>query len=173
MPRCYAQARTLAKPGAEPELPPAYGRVSLAGFLDGSRRAPGVFTPMIGRICISGIRFHAFHGLTRLERQVGVRHRVDLAMTTNILPSAKGDRIEDTIDYREVHDVVVRVGRQNSFHLIETLAVKISREILEKFPSCAQVETTVTKETPVVDGMVDTVGVEITITREDLEKLSS
>jgi dihydroneopterin aldolase len=123
---------------------------------------------MQGRIRISGIRFHAFHGLTRLERQVGVRHRVDLAMTTDLRPSAEGDRIEDTIDYREVHDVVVRVGRQNSFHLIETLAVKICREILRRFPGCSEVEAVVTKETPVVDGMVDTVGVELTLSREDL-----
>jgi dihydroneopterin aldolase len=126
---------------------------------------------MKGRIKISGIRFHAYHGLTRLERQVGVRHRVDLAMATDLLPSAQGDRIEDTIDYREVHDVVVRVGRQNSFHLIETLAVKICREILRRFPACDEVEATVTKETPVVDGMVDTVGVELTLRRNDLESL--
>lgn len=127
---------------------------------------------MKGRIRISGIRFHAFHGLTRLERQVGVRHKVDLAMTTDLGPSAQGDRIEDTIDYRAVHDVVVRVGRQNSFHLIETLAVKICREILEKFPACTEVEASVTKETPVVDGMVDTVGVELTVDRADLEGLN-
>lgn len=122
---------------------------------------------MTGRVLVSGIRFHAFHGLTKLERQIGVRHRIDVAMTTEIGRPAETDRIEDAIDYREVHDLVVSIGRNNSFHLIETLAVRIARELLSKFP-CEQVELTVRKETPVLDGVVDSVGVEVTLRREDL-----
>ncbi len=122
---------------------------------------------MTGRVLVSGIRFHAFHGLTKLERQIGVRHRIDVAMTTEIGRPAETDRIEDAIDYREVHDLVVSIGRNNSFHLIETLAVRIARELLAKFP-CEQVELTVRKETPVLDGVVDSVGVQVTLRREDL-----
>ncbi len=122
---------------------------------------------MTGRVLVSGIRFHAFHGLTKLERQIGVRHRIDVAMTTEIGRPAETDRIEDAIDYREVHDLVVSIGRNNSFHLIETLAERIARELLSKFP-CEQVELTVRKETPVLDGVVDSVGVEVTLRREDL-----
>ncbi len=122
---------------------------------------------MKGRVLVTGIRFHAFHGLTKLERQIGVRHRIDVAMSTEIGKPAETDRIEDAIDYREVHDLVVSIGRNNSFHLIETLAVRIARELLQKFP-CEQVELTVRKETPVLDGVVDSVGVEVTLRREDL-----
>lgn len=119
---------------------------------------------MLGRIAVAGIRFHAFHGLTKLERQVGVRHVVDVWMTVEIGAAAESDRIEDTIDYRAVHDLVVRVGRQNSFHLIETLAVRLCKEMLAHFP-CEKVEVSVRKETPVLDGMVDTVGVEMSLER--------
>ena len=118
---------------------------------------------------MSGLRFHAFHGLTRLERQVGVRHRVDVWMDADIERAAASDRIEDTIDYREVHDLVVRTGRDNSFHLIETLAARICRELLGRF-SCDEVRVSVRKETPVLDGIVDDVGVELTLRREDLER---
>ncbi|MDQ7006958.1 MAG: dihydroneopterin aldolase [Acidobacteriota bacterium] len=124
---------------------------------------------MLGRISVAGIRFHAFHGLTRLERKVGVRHRVDVWMTSDVARAAESDRIEDTIDYREVHDLVVRVGRQNSFHLIETLVVRLCRELLETFPACREVEVSVRKETPVLDGMVDTVGVELRMSREEMD----
>ncbi len=124
---------------------------------------------MLGRISVAGIRFHAFHGLTRLERKVGVRHRVDVWLETDVARAADSDNIEDTIDYRQVHDLVVRVGRQNSFHLIETLAVRLCRELLEAFVSCRGVEVSVRKETPVLDGMVDTVGVELSMSREDLD----
>jgi dihydroneopterin aldolase len=122
---------------------------------------------MQGRIVVNGIRFHAFHGLTKLERQIGVRHRVDVALVTEIGAAARTDQIENAIDYRTVHDVVVEVGRKNSFHLIETLALRIAKEILARFP-CAAVELMVCKETPVLDGMVDSVGVSLKLRREDV-----
>ncbi len=122
---------------------------------------------MQGRITVNGIRFHAFHGLTKLERQIGVRHRVDIAMKADIEKAAGTDRIADTVDYREIHDIVIRVGRQNSFHLIETLAVRIAKEILERY-RCDEIRVSVQKETPVLDGMVDSVGVEVTLGKEHL-----
>lgn len=122
---------------------------------------------MTGRVLVSGIRFHAFHGLTKLERQIGVRHLIDVALVTEIGRAAASDQIADAIDYREVHDLVVRTGRENSFHLIETLAVRIAREILERFP-CERIELSVRKETPVLDGVVDSVGVQLSLGREDL-----
>lgn len=124
---------------------------------------------MQGRVLVAGIRFHAFHGLSKLEKQIGVRHCVDVSLTTEIGRPAETDRIEDAIDYREVHDLVVRIGRQNSFSLIETLAVRLARELLQRF-ACAAVVVRVRKETPVLDGMVDSVGVEVALSSEDLER---
>lgn len=121
---------------------------------------------MQGRITVKGIRFHAFHGLTKMEREVGVRHCVDVAMLADISKPAASDQIADTIDYREVHEIVVTVGRQNSYHLIETLAMQIASRLLARFP-VEQVEVSVEKETPVLDGMVDTVGVALTMRREE------
>jgi dihydroneopterin aldolase len=120
---------------------------------------------MQGRITVNGIRFHAFHGLTKLERQIGVRHRVDIAMKADIEKAAETDRIENTVDYREIHDIVIRIGRQNSFYLIETLAVRIAKEIMDRC-GCDEVRVSVQKETPVLDGMVDSVGVEVTLEKE-------
>ena len=122
---------------------------------------------MLGRVRVSGIRFHAFHGLSKLERQVGVRHRVDVEMDTDISKAAMSDSIEDTIDYGEVHALVVKIGRGNSFHLIEVLAMRIARELLENYP-VSRVKIRVDKETPVLDGMVDSVGVEIELDKSDL-----
>lgn len=124
---------------------------------------------MTGRVLVSGIRFHAFHGLTKLERQIGVRYRIDVALTADLARAAATDAIEDAIDYRDVHDLIVRIGRENSFHLIETLALRLARELLARFPA-AEVELTVHKETPVLDGMVDSVGVALALRREDLAR---
>ena len=120
---------------------------------------------MQGKILVTGIRYHAFHGLTEMERQVGVRHCVDVEMIADIGRAVECDHIEATIDYRKVHEIVIQVARENSFHLLETLAGHIARRILVALP-CTEVTVRLRKETPVLDGMVDSVGVELTLERE-------
>ena len=36
--------------------------------------------PVSDRIFIEGIKFHGYHGLTRMEREVGVRLSVDVSI---------------------------------------------------------------------------------------------
>ena len=112
-------------------------------------------------VFLEGIRFHAFHGLTRLEREIGVRYKVDVEMKTDLTVAAKGDRIADTIDYRKVHKLVIEIGRTESYKLIETLAEHLAKDILEQFP-IDEVRLRLAKETPILDGIVDAVGVEVT-----------
>ena len=114
------------------------------------------------RILVGGIKFHAYHGLTKLERQVGVRCSIDVEMSLDLKAAAASDSLEDTIDYRTVHDLVLSVGKNGrSYHLIEALAGRIAESILHEFP-ISEVTVRVRKETPVLDGIVDYVGVEIT-----------
>ena len=114
------------------------------------------------RIIVGGIKFHAYHGLTRLEREVGVRCSIDVEMDLDLSRAIKRDRLADTIDYREVHRVVLEIGQErNSFHLIESLAGRIAEEILERF-AIAEVTVRVRKETPIIDGIVDYIGVQVT-----------
>ena len=121
---------------------------------------------MPDKILLEGIRFHGFHGLTRMEREMGVRYSVDVEMTADLSAAARNDRISDTIDYRKVHHLVVEIGRRESYKLIETLAAHLAEEILSKFPVQA-VCVRVRKETPVLDGIVDAVGVETERKRAD------
>ncbi len=114
------------------------------------------------RIVVSGIKFHAYHGLTRLEREVGVRCSIDVEMGIDLSPAIASDRLADTIDYREIHRIVLEIGKtRNSFHLIESLAGRIAAEILKRFP-VSEVVVRVRKETPIIDGIVDNIGVEVT-----------
>jgi dihydroneopterin aldolase len=117
-------------------------------------------------VFLEGIRFHGFHGLTRLEREIGVRYIVDLELRTDLSTACETDRLADTIDYRKVHRMVVEIGRRESYKLIETLAAHLAREILDTFP-VREVRVRLGKETPVLDGIVDSVGVEISRTRSE------
>jgi dihydroneopterin aldolase len=110
------------------------------------------------QVLIGGIRFHGHHGLTHAEREIGVRFSVDVELSGDLSRAARSDRIGDTVDYRRVHDIVVQRGRGKPHRLIETLADGICRELLEVFP-VEEVTVTVRKETPLLDGIVDHVGV--------------
>lgn len=116
---------------------------------------------MKDRIFLEGVKFHGFHGLTRMERQVGVRLAVDVSIETDLEPSGRSDSVRSTIDYRKVHARVVELGRGSSHKLLESFAVSLLDDLFEQFPA-DRITVTIRKETPVLDGIVDSVGVELT-----------
>lgn len=123
-------------------------------------------TEMTDRILVSGIKFHAYHGLTRLEREVGVRCSIDVEMSVDLAPAISSDRLGDTIDYRDVHRLVLEIGQDGrSFHLIESLAGRIAEAMLDRYP-IHDVTVRVRKETPIIDGIVDYIGVQVVRRRE-------
>jgi dihydroneopterin aldolase len=120
---------------------------------------------MTDQIFVEGIKFHGFHGLTKLERQVGVRLSVDVTLYLDLEKSGRSDRMADTLDYALVHRKVIEVGRGKSYHLLEAFARKLLDEFLADFP-VGRVTVRVRKETPVLDGIVDAVGVQMSRGRE-------
>lgn len=114
------------------------------------------------KIIVAGIKFHGYHGFTALERQVGVRCSIDVELVLDLEAAGRSDALEDTIDYRKVHDLVLSVGtKERSFHLIEALALHMADRLLKEF-RVQEVTVRVRKETPVLDGIVDSVGAEVT-----------
>lgn len=121
---------------------------------------------MRDRIFIEGIKFHGFHGLTRLERQIGVRLSVDVILEADLERSGRSDRISNTLDYRRVHEKVLELGRGHSHRLLESFALALLDALLAEFP-VERATVRVRKETPILDGIVDAVGVEMTRAREE------
>ena len=121
---------------------------------------------MNDRIFVEGIKFHGYHGLTRLERQIGVRLSVDISLWIDLERSARTDRVRYTVDYRKVHERVVAIGRGSSHKLLESFVASVLDSLFEEF-SADRISVRVRKETPVLDGIVDSVGVELERTREE------
>lgn len=132
--------------------------------------APSRNTGSSDRIIVGGIKFHAYHGFTKLEREVGVRCSIDVEMERDLDAAIRSDALSDTVDYRKIHGLVLEIGREGgSFHLIESLAGRIAEQILKRFP-VARVTVRVRKETPLLDGIVDFVGVEVSRERAAVSK---
>jgi len=120
------------------------------------------------RIFIEGIKFHGFHGLTRLERKVGVRLAVDVYLETSLAASGASDDVKDTVDYRKIHQRILTLGRETSHKLLESFATMVIEDLFRRFSGTDRITMKVRKETPVLDGIVDSVGVEITRSREEV-----
>lgn len=118
------------------------------------------------RIFVEGIKFHGFHGLTKLERQVGVRLTVDVVLYFDLQKSGRSDRMADTLDYARIYQKVIEVGRGPSHKLLESFALTVIDALLAEFPA-ERVAVKVRKETPVIDGIVDGVGVEMARSRKE------
>ena len=122
-------------------------------------------------IFIEGIKFHGFHGLTKMERQVGVRLSVDVTLNLDLYPAGRSDSLRQSLDYRKVHAHVVNIGRGPSHRLLESYAVAVLEALFQEFKSVERITIRVRKETPVLDGIIDSVGVELSRER-DWEKRS-
>ena len=84
-------------------------------------------------LSIKDIEFIGHCGITEEERRVGQRISADLQITLDLSEAAASDRLEDTVDYVSLCDKVVSIGRGESYHLLETLAERVAREILHGF----------------------------------------
>ncbi len=121
---------------------------------------------MNDRIFVEGIKFHGYHGLTRMERQIGVRLSVDVSLWIDLERSARSDSVRYTVDYRKVHERVVAIGRGSSHKLLESFVASLLDALFDEFKA-DRIAVRVRKETPVLDGIVDSVGVEMVRARED------
>ena len=111
-------------------------------------------------IIIKGIRFHGHHGVPEAERQVGGHYEIDATLRCSLVNAGKADTLENTIDYASVVALIVDIGTQQSFQLIEALAETIAAEILKQF-SIDTVHLTVKKLHPPIEQPIAYFAVEI------------
>jgi len=108
---------------------------------DGS--PPGEATP--GQVSIRAIQAQGRHGVGDDERSRRQPFEVDVAASADMSSAAAGDRLEDTVDYAALQTLVTTRVRDDSFHLIESLAASIGRAILDRWPLVTEVEVAVRK----------------------------
>jgi len=117
----------------------------------------------VDRIVMQGMVFSGRHGVSRAERERAQRFTVDVELETNLTKPGRTDRIEDTVDYRQVHAVAKQIVEGESAHLLETLAHRIAHGVLA-IPRVAAVSVRVAKR-PTRMLPIDAAAVHITRTR--------
>jgi len=96
------------------------------------------------QIALTGLRAMGYHGVLPHERVDGQLFVVDVVLHLSLAPAAAGDDLAATVDYGELADRVVRAVESDPVDLIETVAERVARLVLE-YPPVEVVEVTVHK----------------------------
>jgi dihydroneopterin aldolase len=78
-----------------------------------------------------GLEVPGRHGVEDEERARDQPFLYDIRIE---LPEPAGDRIEQTVDYREVVELVREVSASREFRLLEAIAAAVADALLERFP---------------------------------------
>ena len=116
-------------------------------------------------IFINGLRLYAFHGVLSQERQVGGEFIVDLRAHYNIYKATETDRVEDTISYADLCDIVKREMAQPSA-LLEHVAGRIAKTVIQTYPTVESVWLRLTKVNPPMGADSSGAGVELEVINE-------
>jgi 7,8-dihydroneopterin aldolase/epimerase/oxygenase len=117
-------------------------------------------------ILLEGIQVPAALGVTAAERRMRRPVRLDLEIARDLRDAGRSDNIRQTVHYKRVFEVVEDVAANQQHKLVEALADRIARAVLGKFDADA-VTVWVRKPTPIA-GVLESAGVRVTRTREDL-----
>lgn len=85
---------------------------------------------MSDRIDIKGIRAFGYHGLFEEEARDGQEFLVDVSMNVSLHGASLTDKLEDTVDYGAIAELVVREMQSERNALIERVAGRIADQIL-------------------------------------------
>lgn len=100
---------------------------------------------MSDRIEINGLFGFGYHGLFDDERENGQGFLVDVILNMDLSAVSRSDRLEDTINYSVVCDMIFAQLVGPPVSMIEKLAGQIADQLLDNFPKVDSVRVTVHK----------------------------
>jgi 7,8-dihydroneopterin aldolase/epimerase/oxygenase len=111
-------------------------------------------------VFVRGLEFEASHGYTAAERRGTRRFRLSMELASPLGAAASSDRLQDTIDYRALCEIAVRIGTQQTFRLLEALARHIAEGVQTIYPQ-ADVTIELEKLAPPCPGVPEACGVRL------------
>jgi dihydroneopterin aldolase len=113
-----------------------------------------------GVVKIRNLEFQANHGATAGERRSARRFQVDVDLTFNMGRALESDRLAETINYKDVCELVVEIGTSRPYKLLERVAGAMLTAIAERWPQ-ATVELELRKLHPPCPGNPDYTAVRV------------
>ena len=86
---------------------------------------------MSNKIFVNDLEIETIIGIFDWEREVKQLIKISYEVEVDINMAFKSDNIEDTFDYKSTSKKIIKFVEKSSFQLIEALAEKISRIIMQ------------------------------------------
>ena len=115
---------------------------------------------------LRGISIYTHHGVSDAEQEVGQRLEFDLSFDVPDCDAVLTDRIEDTVDYSDVCDIVALAATERSYRTLERLAQVVGQRLIERY-GCESVRVRASKPEPPLPLSIQEVGVEVTQERNE------
>jgi 7,8-dihydroneopterin aldolase/epimerase/oxygenase len=114
---------------------------------------------------IRGLSIYTHHGVTEAEREVGQRLEIDVSFDVPDCDAVLTDRLEDTVDYAEVCDIVALAVTERNYKTLERLCHVVGERLTERM-GCETVRVRAAKAEPPLPLAVAQVAVEVVRERE-------
>lgn len=112
------------------------------------------------RVDVQGLSIYTHHGVTAEEQRVGQRLELDVSLEIAACDAILTDRLDDTVDYAEVCDLVAFAATERSYRTLERLASVIADRLADRF-SCRRISVRATKPAPPIPMPLGHVSVEV------------
>jgi 7,8-dihydroneopterin aldolase/epimerase/oxygenase len=109
---------------------------------------------------ILGLSLYTHHGVSAAEREVGQRLVLDVRFEVGEPDALITDRVEDTVDYGEVCQVIALIAQQRSYKTLERLCAVIAERLASQFGAEA-ITVKASKPEPPIPLPVEEVSVEV------------
>jgi len=119
------------------------------------------------RIELRGLRALGICGILPEEQARPQPLEIDLDVVADLARPGASDRVEDTIDYSALCAMAERIVGAERFSLLEALASRLAEAVLAD-ERAQEVTVTVRKLRPPVPHQLESSGVRITRTRDDI-----
>jgi dihydroneopterin aldolase len=113
---------------------------------------------------VRGLSIHTHHGVSDAEQEIGQRLEIDVSFDVPDCDAVLTDRIEDTIDYGAVADIVALAATERSYRTLERLAHVIGERLMERY-GCETVRVRAAKPEPPLPLSIEEVAVEVVRSR--------
>lgn len=85
------------------------------------------------KLFLRELEIQAVIGIWEWERRITQKVSIDLEMAADARAASSADRIEDTLNYRDVAKRLIEFVGGTQFELVESLAEAVARVIVEEF----------------------------------------
>lgn len=115
---------------------------------------------------LAGLSIFTHHGVTEAEQEVGQRLEFDINFDVPDCDAVLTDRLDDTVDYGEVCDIVALAATERRYRTLERLCHVVAERLMERFGSEA-VTVRAAKPEPPLPLAMEEVAVEVVHSREE------